>query len=614
MVKEVDSSMRKYKKAFWALKTAWRFCNIYILGNIIIMGFMMVVGLFINVINKNLINELIQNTGVGRLSSIFIGLTVAYILCYFVRYAGGFLSVLGNNLYRLNVDNLFHKIFMYKSYNTRQEKLFEDKFIEKYTFICGNTSKISSWIGNLSNLVIVHIGTVVGSLVLFILYEPWMILFCALNMVIAIPLNKYLIKKEYELNKRQIAEQRFHDYYKDILTGKDYAKELRIYKFKNFIYKKWEHIYNKLRLEKLDLALESAKLGNQHGVVRLFLRMIAIGALLLGVYYERYDVGTFAMLLGLTESAAAQINNLAYVFISGIYGDVQYINDYYDFIMPVTNREIQVLRQSAEENGEAPLGEFSSLEIKNVSYTYPSGHKKAVDNVSLTVRKGEIVSILGYNGSGKTTLSKILSGCLSPGEGIVLFNGIPVCDGNKTEILQYFGIALQEYSRFSLPIKEIVGIGRYEKMNDVEELAKAYEKAGVLPIIQKYAQGDNVHIGKDYDEDGVELSGGEWQKLVIASAYMGEPEVLMLDEPTASVDPLQEMDMIKNFRENLKGKTAILISHRIGFARLADRIIMMQDGKIKEQGTHDELLKQNGYYASIFNEQKSVYEGGVMCL
>ena len=147
-------------------------------------------------------------------------------------------------------------------------------------------------------------------------------------------------------------------------------------------------------------------------------------------------------------------------------------------------------------------------------------------------------------------------------------------------------------------------------MQDEEQLRDAYAKAGMESFIAKFDEGDKTILGKEYDEQGVDLSGGEWQRLIIASAYMGEPELLLMDEPTASIDPLKEMELIRNFRENLKGKTAILISHRIGFARLADRIVMMENGRITEQGTHEELLERNGYYARLFTEQKKLYEEG----
>lgn len=239
---------------------------------------------------------------------------------------------------------------------------------------------------------------------------------------------------------------------------------------------------------------------------------------------------------------------------------------------------------------------------------YPNFDKKAVDNVSFKIKKGQIVSILGYNGSGKTTLSKILNGSISPQEGKVSINNTLITEKNKSDVFKYFGTAHQEFSRFSLPIKDFVGLGFVEFMNDKQKLSEAYRKADMENFINNYKKGDETTLGKEYDEKGTDLSGGEWQRMIIALAYMGEHEILLMDKPTASIDPLKEMEFIRNFRENITVKTAILISYRIGFARLADIIVIIKDGKIVEQGTHEELLSVDGEYKKLFSEQKKLYE------
>ena len=247
------------------------------------------------------------------------------------------------------------------------------------------------------------------------------------------------------------------------------------------------------------------------------------------------------------------------------------------------------------------------MTLKDVSFKYPNSPTSAVDNVNLQINKGEIISILGYNGSGKTTLSKIINGSFSPINGTIEFNDIDINDSNRSDLFVYFGNAPQEFSKFSLPIHEYVGIGSISNIDNQEQLNRAYEKAGITDFISKFNEHENTILGKEYDKNGIDISGGEWQNLLIASAYMGDPEIIIMDEPTASIDPLKEMYYIEKIRENLKGKTAILISHRIGFARIADRIILMDNGKIVESGTHNELLMQNAYYAKLFNEQKQLY-------
>jgi len=222
-------------KTFWIFKKALRFCSPYILVNVFVMSGASIISLIVNIVNKAMINELVARSLMGELSSLFVGLVIVYLLLYFINHANGFLVVLGNNFYRLKVNRLFHEIFMWKSYKTPQEKFFDHKFMEKYAFVSGNTERISSYIGALTNIIFGNIGTIVGSIIIFVQYEPWLILYSALIAVGMIFVQKYITKKEYELNKKQIKEQRFNDYYKEILTGKGKARELRIYKLDKFL-------------------------------------------------------------------------------------------------------------------------------------------------------------------------------------------------------------------------------------------------------------------------------------------------------------------------------------------------------------------------------------------
>lgn len=595
------------KKVFWLFKKSIKYCYPYIAVNIIITLFVTLLSLAINILNKNVINELASNITSGNISNLFIILIITYVILYFINASSGFLIVLGNNFYRLNIDQLFQKIFMYKSYNTPQTMFYNHDFMGKYSFLSGKTNMISSYIGNLCKLLFSNIAAIVGSLIVFIIYEPWLILFSILHATLTTIIISVVTKKQYELEKKQIKEQRFSSYYNSILTGKGSAKELRIYKLKSFIYNKWIHFYEKLRLENLKLSLSSTKLFNKYSIAKFAFRVAAIGILLFGIYNKRYDIGIFVMLLGLIDTTMSEITGLASTVVSGVLKDTKYLCDYYDFINPTSDKEIKQLKKLSIPNLELNFGSFNSYEISNVSFTYPLGEKKALDNISLKINKGEIISLLGYNGSGKTTLSKIINGSFSPQEGKVLFNGISIDEKNRKSLFSYFGNAPQEFSRFSLPINELIGLGCVEKLSDEKEIQLVYKKTGINELLSKYKDGDRTILGKEYDEKGIDISGGEWQRLVIASAYMGEPEILLLDEPTASIDPLLEMEFIKNIRGNLSGKTAILISHRIGFARIADKIIMMDEGKIIEQGTHGELLNNNGYYSKLFNEQKKLY-------
>lgn len=269
------------------------------------------------------------------------------------------------------------------------------------------------------------------------------------------------------------------------------------------------------------------------------------------------------------------------------------------------------MRERDYPSFELKLGEFESVALENVAFSYPHQKGDAVKDVNLEIRRGEIVSILGYNGSGKTTLCKLLVGILTPDQGVVRFNGRDISDLDKNEYYKYFGIGFQDYAKYSLRLRDNIGFGRIENLEDDEMLAVAIKKTNLGNIIDKLPEGIDTILGKEYDKNGQDLSIGQWQRIILARAYMGSPEILILDEPTASIDPYEEERMLEEFRAALEGKTAILISHRISFARLADRIVMMRDGRITEMGIHDELLRKKGYYYELFSSQQKLYQSEV---
>lgn len=591
------------KKISWIIKKTLINCSPYILINIIIILFVASIGLAVNLINKNIINELINCIEFGKLNSKFFTIICIYIGVYLIHSASGFLNVFGTNFCRFKIDKLFYDIFIRKAYYTEQEKFLSTKFLEEFSFVRDNISKISQYINTIINIIFSNVFSIISSIVIFIIYSPILVFYFIFVGMLSFILAYYSSKNEYDLEKRQIKEQMFASYYKNILTSKNYARELRIYKTKEFIYKKWKSNFLKLKNEKLNLEIKKVKLNNIIVLIKILLRFLSVIILVIDIYNSRYDLGTFVMLFGLTETCAIQINRLVSFMISGSKKDNKYLENYYDFIFE-DGYNIEGYNINTKK---LPFGIFDKLIVKNVSYMYPNSSQLALKNISFELNRGEIITILGYNGSGKTTLSKIITGSIEPLEGEVYINNELITREKKFDAYKYFGLAPQEYSKFYISIKEYVGLGRVEEMYNDEELENAYKKTNLNSILNNLSDYDETKLGKELYENGIDLSIGEWQKLVLSSAYMGNPEIIIMDEPTASIDPIKEMEIIENFRKDIKGKSAILISHRIGFARLADKIIVMSEGKIIEQGTHDELVSQNGYYAEIFYKQKNLY-------
>jgi ATP-binding cassette, subfamily B, bacterial len=246
------------------------------------------------------------------------------------------------------------------------------------------------------------------------------------------------------------------------------------------------------------------------------------------------------------------------------------------------------------------------IEFRELGFRYPESDGWALRGVNLIIRPGEKIALVGHNGAGKTTLIKLLSRLYDPTEGSILIDGIDIRDLDPLELQQRIGVIFQDFVRYHLPVRENIGFGQIDAMGDVERIAAAARKSGAQAVVEELPQGYETMLGRWF-QDGHELSLGQWQKIALARAFMREAEILVLDEPTASVDARTEYEIFQNFKTLTEGKMAILISHRFSTVRMADRIAVIQEGRIAELGTHEELLRRGGIYAELFGMQAEGY-------
>ena len=246
------------------------------------------------------------------------------------------------------------------------------------------------------------------------------------------------------------------------------------------------------------------------------------------------------------------------------------------------------------------------IEFRNVSFRYPRSDRFVLKNVSFSIKAGESVAIVGENGTGKTTLVKLLTRFYDPTEGIVFLDGKDLRDYDPKELHRQIGVIFQDFVRYDLSAKENIGFGQVEFLEDKEKIHDAAEKGGSSEIIRKLPEGFNTILGKTFDE-GVDLSGGEWQKLALSRAFMRHAQILVLDEPTAALDAFAEYEIHKRFVDLTSDKTTIFISHRFSTVRMAQHILVLQNGKLVEEGSHGDLMNLNGLYTNMFNTQADRY-------
>ena len=261
------------------------------------------------------------------------------------------------------------------------------------------------------------------------------------------------------------------------------------------------------------------------------------------------------------------------------------------------------------EGGAAiPKADAYELKLEHVSFRYPGAEEDTIHDLDLTVRPGEKLAIVGLNGAGKTTLVKLLCGLFDPTEGRVLLNGVDVRDFNRREYYGLFSAVFQEFSILDVTVAE--NIAQTNENIDTQRLWECIEKAGLTQTIQKLPKGLDTHVGREVYLDGVLFSGGQTQRLMLARALYKDGAILLLDEPTAALDPLAENDIYQKYKDMTAGKTSLFISHRLASTRFCDRIIFIADGRITEEGTHDQLLARGGAYARLFEVQSRYYQEG----
>lgn len=511
--------------------------------------------------------------------------------------------------YTKRSKKLFSKFFLYKSYKSKQDDFYNNSFYDNYEFVRKNMDNTTEITVTVFNKFAMSSFKLILSALAISYFDP-IILVCIFFLSLAlIFINKYIVKRRMALNESYINAERQGNYYRDLLSSRKHAKELRIFKLQNKFFQKWDKWYKEYTISKYKFEVKATILSNISTIIQQFMTFGLTIYFLYLVYTGKLAVGEFVFLNSIMWSLTYSVGNIVNILSKDLAENYQYVERYENF---TGKTSLSMLKNICESNSKinSNIEDFKSLTFENVCYKYPHGDKNAINNLNFTLKKGEVISILGYNGSGKSTFSKLMCGLLEDYTGTIKLNDRNIKTYDKESLYRYFGIGFQDFTRYSISLKENVAVGMIESFNDEKHINKAIEKGNLQEVIKKLPGGVDTILGKEYDKAGEDLSGGQWQRVILSRAYMGEPDVLILDEPTAAIDPIEEMRMLNQFKDIVKDKTALLISHRIGFARMSSRICIMEGGQIIESGTHEELLKLRGKYYELFTSQQELYKEG----
>ena len=509
------------------------------------------------------------------------------------------------------VRALYYKLFLFKIYRTKQDAFYRSKVLNEVQFIEGQLDQISKTALLLLTRLSMALFTLVLTTASMVVID-WFIIAAVIMMAVMISLsNRYFTQKKIALNCDHMSDERRANYFKSLLTTREHAKEIHLSTNKAWFLNKWQDSFQNLYHAKLSFAAKSIILGDCVRIIEALFPYLCALYLVYLLSVDMISSGEAIFLTGLVGTLKWSVKQLIDLLTKDIYEKMEVIEKFENFLgntMADCYEELEHDQAAPKVRGEGRMEPFDEIIVDHVSYTYPNADRPAVRDISLKIKKGEIISILGYNGSGKTTLSKVINGLLHDYEGRVLFNDKDIRDMDAERNYQYFGNVYQDFAKYKMSFGENISVGDVEHLEDAARIAEAIHIVNLDDVVEGFANGTDTKLGKDLYADGADLSGGQWQRIAIARACMGPKEILIFDEPTAAIDPWEEENLLQNLRSILNGRTAVLLSHRIGFARLADTIYMMQEGQIVEQGSHEELLQMNGLYSQFFFAQQKLYQ------
>lgn len=422
------------------------------------------------------------------------------------------------------------------------------------------------------------------------------ITFVPLAFISIIPsfIRKWIYSREiYRYDKTMTQKKRCYDYLWDIFTGKDTVKELRTMNTEDYFKRKWISARDEWVDAYFNFEMKQTTVFMLCDTFKLLAYACSIALAIFYLTKGIITIGQFSACIVAFSSMQFMAETLAGM-ITEQNRQADFAGDYYDFFDNAT-----------ETDGDTKYNSLTDkIEVKNLSFAYPKSENDVLKNVSFTIKKGERVVIVGENGSGKTTLSKIIAGVYEPKSGEVLYDNKNVSTFERGSFYRQFSVISQDFVKYQLSMRENIGMSTLNRIHDDDRLMRSAKAANIENIVNRIG-GFDTQLGREFD--GVELSGGEWQKVAIARGLNKDSDIIILDEPTSALDPLVEYDILSKFICITQGKTSIIISHRVGLCKFADRIIVMKNGEAVENGTHEQLLLINGVYSRIWNEQAKWY-------
>jgi ATP-binding cassette subfamily B protein len=416
---------------------------------------------------------------------------------------------------------------------------------------------------------------------------------------LSLALESRVTSKLYKYFYKETPEERERQYMGDLLVQPRNTKEVRAFVLSDYLLGRYTKLSEDLFRQREKMYRLGSRMSLLTGIVTG--TILALAYVFVGIkgIHGTINPGAVVLVIGAFTSVSGTLGNISSTFVA-VDQHTTFLDDYFSFLA------IETLLPVPAKPLTIPEGAIEGIEFDNITFTYPGGTESAIHQLNLNIRKGELMALVGENGAGKSTLIKLLLRFYDVQEGEIRVGGINIKEMNPEDLRNRIGVLFQDYATYELTIRENVLMGRHNGVTDDGQVLKALRDSRSEWLVNKMPNGLDSKVGRLF-EGGHDLSGGEWQRLALARIMYRNADIWILDEPTSSLDPEAEAGIFAELKENLKGRIGIIISHRFSTVRIADRIAVIDGGKVTELGTHEQLLASGNHYAELFELQASGY-------
>ena len=580
-----------FKNVWFGIKTSFGASKFYFSMKLLTMFSTTAIPLFNIWLWKEVLNGI-----VGKNSMLVMICLSLYLVLKLASYLLGQFNVYINARYSDELQFYIETVMMEKT--SRMDLAFFDsaKMGDKVRHARSNFNIMTNMTWLVFDILSATVN-VIATLVIVSSYKWWLGIVTIALLIPFLIYNKKYTEKRLQMEKEQIRDNRKKDYYNGVFFDNNVQFEIKLNNIGDYFIGHYKEMWQKLyRINK--------KEDVKHNFRNLLIMLINVSAEALVLAISVMDVVSKAIGIGDLQYNLSMVSRLRSQSQALMDNVTMFLNNNTRLI---ELQEFMDIEPQTEKSGTKLPSENPRIEFCNVSFRYPSSEQYVLKDCSFTIEPHEKIGLIGLNGAGKSTIVKLMFRFYDPEEGVIKLDGVDLKEYDVYAVRRVFGVLFQDYVTYCLPLREIIALSDFgERFND-DKLNKACDISGASEIIRDWEHGFDSVLGRYYADNGKDLSGGQWQLVGLARAYFKDSEYMILDEPSAALDPISEDRIFEQLYHLSEGKSSVTISHRLSNTTLADKILVISDGHIIEQGSHAELLKQNGKYAHLFNLQASKY-------